>query len=161
MTAIPENTVTQEDLAEWYRLQEQLKKIKVAENLLRLKIFKGMIKDPKEGTNTVPLAEGWVLKGKHVINRDVDQAALSINTAVDPATKMSRLSANGIHVEQLIKWKPELITKTYRTLSAEQQKIFDECLIIKEGSPQLEIVLPASEKKKQAAGGNPQGQEQG
>lgn len=150
MTTIPENTVTQEDLSQWYQLQEQLKKLKAAEMLLRMKIFKGMIKDPKEGTNTVPLAEGWVLKGKHVINRDVDQAALAVNTAVDPATHMSRLSANGIHVEQLIKWKPELITKTYRTLTAEQQQIFDECLIIKEGSPQLEIMLPASEKKKQA-----------
>ena len=150
MTTIPENTVTQEDLSQWYQLQEQLKKLKAAEMLLRIKIFKGMIKDPKEGTNTVPLAEGWVLKGKHVINRDVDQAALAVNTAVDPATHMSRLSANGIHVEQLIKWKPELITKTYRTLTAEQQQIFDECLIIKEGSPQLEIILPASEKKKQA-----------
>ena len=160
MTTIPENTVTQEDLSQWYQLQEQLKKLKAAELLLRMKIFKGMIKDPKEGTNTVPLAEGWVLKGKHVINRDVDQAALTVNTAVDPATHMSRLSANGIHVEQLIKWKPELVTKNYRTLTAEQQKIFDECLIIKEGSPQLEIMLPASEKKKQA-GDNPQGQEQG
>lgn len=150
MTTIPENTVTQEDLSQWYQMQEQLKKLKAAEMLLRLKIFKGMIKDPKEGTNTVPLAEGWVLKGKHVINRDVDRAALAVNTAVDPATHMSRLSANGIHVEQLIKWTPELITKNYRTLTAEQQQIFDECLIIKEGSPQLEIMLPASEKKKQA-----------
>ena len=160
MTSIPENTVTQEDLSQWYQFQEQLKKLKAAELLLRMKIFKGMIKDPKEGTNTVPLAEGWVLKGKYVINRDVDQAALTVNTAVDPATHMSRLSANGIHVEQLIKWKPELITKNYRTLTPEQQKIFDECLIIKEGSPQLEIMLPASEKKKQACN-NPQGQEQG
>lgn len=150
MTTIPENTVTQEDLSQWYQLQEQLKKLKAAELLLRMKIFKGMIKDPKEGTNTVPLAEGWLLKGMHVINRDVDQAALAVNTAVDPATHMSRLSANGIHVEQLIRWKPELITKTYRTLTPEQQQIFDECLIIKEGSPQLEIMLPASEKKKQA-----------
>ena len=150
MTTIPENTVTQEDLSQWYQLQEQLMKLKAAELLLRMKIFKGMIKAPKEGTNTVPLAEGWALKGKHVINRDVDQAALAVNTAVDPATHMSRLSANGIHVEQLIKWKPELITKTYRTLTPEQQQIFDECLIIKEGSPQLEIMLPASEKKKQA-----------
>ena len=103
MTTIPENTVTQEDLSQWYQLQEQLKKLKAAEMLLRMKIFKGMIKDPKEGTNTVPLAEGWVLKGKHVINCDVDQAALAVNTAVDPATHMSRLSANGIHIKQLIK----------------------------------------------------------
>jgi len=38
MTNIPANTVSQEDLAEWYRLQEELKKVKASEMLLRQKI---------------------------------------------------------------------------------------------------------------------------
>lgn len=148
MTAIPENTVTQKDLEEWYALQDQLKKVKASEMLLRQKIYKGMFNEPKEGTNSVPLGDsGWVIKAKRVINRDIDQAALQHSMAIDEATKMSRLSANGIHVEQLIKWSPELVTKAYRLLTEEQVKIFDEVLIIKDGSPALEIVLPASAKK--------------
>lgn len=151
MTTIPENTVTQKDLRDWYSLQEQLKKIKAAEMLLRVKIYKGLFTEPKEGTNTLPLEGGWVLKGKRVINRDVDQAALQSYMAIDPATQMSVLSKNGIHVEQLIKWVPELQTKNYRLLTEEQVKIFDACLIIKDGSPALEITLPAAAKKAQEA----------
>ena len=148
MTAIPENPVTQADLEEWYRLKEQLASVKASEMLLRQKIYKGLFKDPKEGTNSLPLGDaGWLIKAKRVINRDVDQAALQHSMAVDEATKMSRLSSNGIHVEQLIKWTPELVTKAYRLLTEEQVKIFDEVLIIKDGSPALEIVLPASAKK--------------
>lgn len=152
MTAIPENTVTQKDLEEWYRLKEQLASVKSAEMMLRLKIYKGLFVAPKEGTNTVPLGDqGWVIKAKRVINRDVDQAALQHSMAIDEATQMSRLSSNGIHVEQLIKWTPELVTKAYRLLTEEQVKIFDEVLVIKDGSPALEIVLPASAKKKEEA----------
>jgi len=148
MTAIPENTVTQKDLEEWYCLKEQLASVKASEMLLRQKIYKGLFINPKEGTNTVPLGtEGWVIKAKRVINRDIDQAALQHSMAIDDSTKMSRLSSNGIHVEQLIKWVPELVTKAYRLLTEEQVKIFDEVLIIKDGSPALEIVLPASAKK--------------
>lgn len=147
MTAIPENQVTQADLTEWYNLKEQLNKFKAAEMLLRTKIFKGMFADPKEGTNTVPLADGWVLKGKRTINRDVDVAALNVNAMVDPATGMSRLTSHGIHPESLIKWKPELVLANYRTLTEEQKEIFNECLVIKDGSPSLEITLPAKAKK--------------
>jgi hypothetical protein len=149
MTAIPENTVTQKDLEEWYGLQDQLRRIKAAEILLRGKIFKGLFKNPVEGTNTLPLDGGWVIKAKRVINRDIDEASLQANVMEDPNTHMSRLTANGIHPQQLIRWKPELILKAYRLLSEEQVKIFDECLIIKDGSPALEIVLPASAKKDQ------------
>lgn len=147
MTTIPENEVTQADLSEWYRLKDQLASVKAAEMLLRTKIYKGLFKDPKEGTNSLPLAEGWVIKAKRVINRDIDLASLNVNSIVDPATQMSRLSSHGIHPEQLVKWKPELVTVAYRALTAEQMEIFNECLTIKDGSPSIEIVLPAKAKK--------------
>ena len=147
MTTIPENKVTQADLAEWYRLKDELNRVKTAEMLLRTKIYSGLFKAPEEGTNTLPLADGWVIKAKRVIQRDIDLAALNVNALVDPATNMSRLTASGIHPEQLVKWKPELVLRAYRTLTAEQMTVFNECLVIKDGSPSLEIVLPASAKK--------------
>lgn len=151
MTAIPENQVTQKDLEDWYKLQDELRKIKAAEMLLRQKIYKGLFKEPVEGTNSIPLGAGWVIKAKRVINRDIDLASLQVNSAVEEATKQSRLSLAGITVEKLIKWKPELVTKEYRNLTEEQVKIFDECLIIKDGSPGLEIVLPAKAAAEAAA----------
>lgn len=149
MTTVPENTVTQADLAEWYKLQEDLKRIKASEMLLRTKIYKAFFKDPVEGTNTLPLDAGWVMKAKRTIQRDVDLAALQANMKLDDKTQQSALSSHGIHVEQLIKWVPELVLKEYRKLPAEQLAIFNECLVIKDGSPSLEIVLPASAAKKE------------
>jgi hypothetical protein len=39
------------------------------------------------------------------------------------------------------------VLKEYRTLPEEQHQLFDQCLIVKPGSPALEIVLPAKAKK--------------
>ena len=145
MTQVPENEVTQADINKWYELQAQLKSIKASEMLLRTKIYKGLFKDPKEGTNTIPLAEGWVMKARRVIQRDIDIAALTINSA-NPELGPSRLELAGINVASLVKWKPELVLKNYRELTDEQKLIFNDCLVIKDGSPALEIVLPAKNK---------------
>lgn len=142
MAEIPENPVTQQDLNEWYTIHEELAKLKAKESLLRAKIFKGMFQHPEEGTNSVPLSDGWVLKGKYVINRTIDQAALTSLSAVDASTNMSALAAAGVSVDSLVRWKPELVLSAYRGLAEQQRMIFDQCLIIKEGSPSLEIVLP-------------------
>jgi hypothetical protein len=139
MTTIPANTVSQEDLNEWFRLQDQLKKVKAAEMLLRQKIFGFYFPAPKEGTNSVPLTAGWVLKGKHSINRDVDIGTLG---ALKPV-----FAEAGIRYDDLVAYKPSLVLSEYRTLTEEQHQLFDRCLIIKPGSPALEIVLPAKAKK--------------
>ena len=139
MISIPANTVSQEDLAEWYRLQEELKKVKASEMLLRQKIFAAYFPSPAEGTNSAPLADGWVLKGKHTINREIDPGALG-------ALKDKLLEA-GIKADALVQYKPLLVLKEYRTLTEEQHQLFDQCLIVKPGSPALEIVLPAKAKK--------------
>jgi len=146
MAQIPENNVTDADLAEWYRLQDQLKKVKAAEMLLRTKIFKGFFPNPQEGTNNHNLPDGYVLKGKHTINREVDPGAFQ--------AMREQFAQAGIHPDSLVQWKPSLKLGDYRELTAEQMHLFDQCLIIKPGSPALEIVLPAKAKKaKEAAQG--------
>ena len=151
MVAVPENTVTQEDLTKWYQLQQQLAAVKASEMLLRTKIYKGLFVEPKEGTNSVPLSEGWVLKAKRTIQRDIDLAAFQALATLDQETQQSKFSEVGIAPELMIKWKPELVIKSYRVLTPEQLAIFDQCLIIKDGSPALEIVLPAAAAKAAAA----------
>ena len=138
MIQIPENQVTQQDMERWYTVQEQLSNLKNEEQLLRQKIFKGMFHDPKEGTNSVDLADGFVLKGKRVINRTVDDAAFKAS--------IEELAKNGIPTDQIVKYKPELVTSEYRKLTAEQINLFDTVLIVKDGMPGLEIVKPKRAK---------------
>ena len=139
MTKIPANAVTQEDLNQWSEMQKQLGALKSAEMLLRMKIFKGLFPNPIEGTNSVPLgAEGWEIKAKYPINRKVDIALL---TAMAP-----QLREAGIVLESVIRTIPELATGEYRKLTEEQQKLLDQAMEIKPGSPALEIVLPKRAK---------------
>ena len=139
MVAIPTNTATQEDLNNWYVMQEQLKKLKAAEMALRKRIFGTYFPAPVEGTNTYPLAQDWVLKGTYPVTREIDPGALQANK--------ERFLAAGIPVDNAVVYKPSLAVAVYRTLTAEQMQLFDQCLIIKPGSPGLEILLPAKAKK--------------
>lgn len=145
MVAIPENTCTLNDLFEWYRIQDELKRLKAQESILRVKLFKHHFKNPKEGTNDLPLGpllvaagipdDGRVLKGGHVINRSVDEAALTV--------LLPTFAEKQIPVEKLIKRKPELVIGEYRKLTKEEQQLFDQALSVKPGTPSLEVVLPA------------------
>ena len=139
MTTLPEHTVTVQDLVEWEALAQQLKRVKAAEMLLRMKIFHGFFPNPVEGTNDVPLQNGYVLKGKYSITREVDNAAFQVLAET--------LRGAGIFTDKMVQYKPSLVKLEYNKLTAEQQHLFDQCLIIKPGSPALEIVLPAKVKK--------------
>lgn len=138
MTQIPENEVTQKDLERWFTVQAELSKLKNEEQLLRTKIFRGKFPNAEEGTNNLELGDGYVLKGKRVINRSVDEAAFK--------TLQEELAKHGIPTDQIVKYKPELVTSVYRKLTAEQMHLFDTVLIIKDGMPGLEIVKPKRAK---------------
>lgn len=141
MVEIPENEVTQADLSQWYTMQEELKKLRAAEMLLRQKIFKAFFPVPSEGTNNHELSDGWMLKGKHTINRDIDPGAFQV--------LRKQFEDAGIHPDALVQYKPSLVKREYNMLTEEQRHLFDQALIVKPGSPSLEIVLP---KKRAAAG---------
>lgn len=143
MAQIPDNPVTQADMFEWYELQKELTRVKAKEMLLRIKIFKYYFPLPEEGTNSADLADGYVLKGVHKIDRKIDVAALTVLKDLFIAGK--------IKIDDLVKWDPALKVKEYRELTKEQIQLFDRCLIVKPGSPALEIVLP----KKKGVPGQP------
>lgn len=137
MVEILKDEVTQADIEEWYRLKDELGKLKSKEALLRSRIFKSKFPDPKEGTNRVDLGGGYSLKATHEINRKVDPGELQ---ALGEA--MTKGEAPPLPLDKLIKWVPELAIKEYRTLTDNEKGIFDKCLIIKPGSAQLEIDQP-------------------
>jgi len=43
---------------------------------------------------------------------------------------------------KLIVWKPELKLSEYRKLSEAQRQVFDRVLVVKPGSPQVDIKIP-------------------
>jgi hypothetical protein len=140
MPIVPENTCTQADLEEWYRTQAELTLLKQKEILLRCKLFKFHFPTPKEGVNNKELNDGTgcVLKGTHKINRAVDDGALSVMSP--------KLLEVQVPVDVLFVRKPELCISEYRKLNVDQVKLVDQCLIIKNGTPELKIVLPAKAK---------------
>lgn len=138
MVAIPANPVTMDDLVKWDNMKRQLAALKSEEAILRARIFGHYFPDPTEGTNTADLNGGWVIKGKHVITRSVDVAALTNLTPL--------LREKGYNIDKLIRYKPELSATEYKKLTPDQQRVFDQVLTIKNGSCGLEIVLPAANR---------------
>jgi hypothetical protein len=135
--------VTAQELAEWYRLSYELKLMKVKENELRAKIFGFYFPNPKEGTNKFELKDGTgaVLKAIHVINRSVEPGSLDALKAA-----LHEEGSPQLPIADLIRYKPELAVGEYRKLTAEEALFFDQCLIIKPGSPSLEITIPKKAK---------------
>lgn len=131
--AIEPEAVTQEDLNLWYTLKENLSNIKADEANLRRKIFAFFFRDPREGTNKVPLSDGYVLKGDSVVNRALDPGQYE--------AMREQLKAAGVP-DDIVVLKPEMVLREYRTLTDEQRALFDQCLIIKPGMPGLDVVQP-------------------
>jgi len=134
MSQIPENEVTMKDVEAWYVMQEQLRILKQNEMLMRMRIFKYFFPAPKEGTNNFDLPDGYQMKAVHPIERKVDEAALD--------SMKEKFKEEKVNTNKLIKWKPEVVIKEYRTLTDDQRHLFDQALIVKPGSPQVSIVLP-------------------
>lgn len=126
--------LNQAKLEEWFMLKEKLKELAEREATLRKEIFLTAFPNAVEGTNKLELANGYQLKAIYPYTRKVDESVL--NNMHDQLKEMS------ISEDKLVKWKPELAVTFYKTLTDEEQHLVDQFLIIKEGSPQLEITKP-------------------
>lgn len=136
--------VTAEDYVRWYQLDEELKRIKAAEAMLRARIFKHCFPTPVEGEthNKYPLNDGTgaIVQGTYVINRNVDVQQLEA-LREEIAAEDSELPQ--LNLAKLIKWKPELVKSEYNKLSEEERHTMDRALDIKPGMPGLKIKIPA------------------
>lgn len=126
------------DITRWYGIKQDLARIKGVEFQLRARIADALFQNPIEGTNNFPLESlgdtfGSVLKMVHTVTREPDEALL--------ATHKEELEKAGVPTN-CIRWKPELKLSVYRTLSEKQRAILDKCLVFKDGSPQMDIVIP-------------------
>lgn len=122
------------NLQEWQAARKHLEHYKNLEMKLRKEIFGVVFPLPKEGTNTVPLQNGWSIKGIRKVDRKLDPAALN--------ALAEEIDQVGIARGKIIAYTPELVLKEYRTLTDEQRLVFDQVLTIKDGAPSMELIAP-------------------
>lgn len=127
-------------IAAWVDTAKQLAELKETERTLRTFIIAQTFPKLKEGNNRV--IHGHIeINVQHSVSRAVDDAVIT------SATKETFRKA-GIMLDALIERKPVLVIKAYRLLNKSQMKLFDTALTIKDGSPQMKIVVGSPAKKK-------------
>ncbi len=138
-----ETEVTYADLVKLFEMQNQLATLKSAEAMLRKRVFAHYFPNPTEGSakNKVPLNDGTgaILQADHKINRKVDESELE---KLKEAIKADGSNLPKLAFTKLIKWKPEVAMGEYRKLSEDDQKVFDRCLVVTPGMPEVKIVIP-------------------
>lgn len=144
MTDITEATsVTVDDLKEWYRVKDQLTKLKSTEAMMRSRIAKHFFPNPTEGSkgNKHPLDDGTgaILQMDHKVNRTVLEPELD---ALKAAVKEDGSNLPKLPFNKLVKYKPELVKTEYNKLTKEEREVFDRALNIKDGMPDLSIKIP-------------------
>jgi hypothetical protein len=146
MAELPQTEFGIAQISEWFGLKQQLGALKAKEALARAFVFKHIFEGKEttklEGTNKFELPQHYELKAVTSLNRKVDIETLR---AIAPD-----LALNGVIADDLIEWEPKLKLREYRELTEEQMKMFDMCLTITPGTPQMDVVLPA--KYKNASG---------
>lgn len=105
------------------------------ELMIRKQLARLAFPEPVEGSkNRTNLPAGWALKLTYCLDRKVEEPVLDLNK--------EEFEKAGINVDNLIRWKPELKVKEYKELSEEQRKVFDQALVVKPSTPQLELLPP-------------------
>lgn len=144
MTDITEATeITYKDVVELVKLQVQLAQVKAAEAMLRRRVFSHYFPDPTEGSkdNKHPLNDGTgaILQADHKINRTVLEPELD---ALKDRIKQDGSNLPKLPFNKLVKYEPKLVKAEYTKLTAEERKLFDECLKIEPGMPEVKVVIP-------------------
>ena len=129
-------------LAQWTalkgRIAAECAPLVAEEMTLRKELFTLLFPSPVEGTNTADIEAGWKVKGTYKLDRKLDAAAL-------PAV-LEELRKQDVVADALIKYVPELNTKDYKALNADNRKIFEQAMTIKPASPTLELIPPKEAK---------------
>jgi hypothetical protein len=125
-------------LLEWQEAAKTLEAAKVDEMDKRLKAFGLCFLNPKEGTNTLTLGNGYELKAEYKFNYNLDKE--KVDEALD---KIEKTGNEGAFIaERLVTWSPNLSITEYRKLDKQYADLINPALTIKPGTPSLKIVPP-------------------
>lgn len=127
---------TFEDLLDtWLKVKREAKNINAQEMQMRKALAAAAFPAPKEGANSLTLADGRIFKVNHKINRSVDEAALDTVIA-----QLTELRLNDVAVDDLFPIKRGLSVGKYKALPDEARRIADLAITAKPGSPEVEVV---------------------
>jgi hypothetical protein len=126
-------------ITEWNNAAQQQKFWRDRELSFRTTIV-GEMYTLETGTQRIDLESGWQLK----IERGLEYKLNNKEGQVDKVLESELIPE--VLAKLLINWKPEVVRKTYDTMTAEQKALFADCLDIKPSSPQVELVPPKASK---------------
>lgn len=123
-------------IKEWYEAQKNLDKWKNLESDLRDQVAKEFFDDAKEGTTKIPIDEDVTLVCDQRYNYTLDH---------DKVPTLLNKLPRGLK-NTLVRKKFELVKKVYDIIDVQYKEIFDECLTVKPGKPQIKLVFGKKEK---------------
>lgn len=133
---LPELTV------QWDKAVSKLEAAKKAELELRNKIVEKAFAGAPEGTNSVELLNGTILKADIKINRTVVVAQLEAATAY-------AIEKGDQHLRDLlsavIRYKPDVVVGAFKAASAEDKKRLGDIIQERLGTAQLEVKFATEE----------------
>lgn len=136
-----------DEINEWLEAKKAAAHWAAEENRLRLAVIaRNFGEEHKaEGTENVALDDkGYGLKAVFKLNYSLDNKGDAVDKAL---TKLEKSGDEGKFLaDRLVKWKPELSLSEWRNLPEKYQKLFDDVLTVKPGTPSLEFVVPKEEK---------------
>lgn len=141
-------------LKAWSDANEELQAVKHREFQLRMMAFQRNIPDPKEGTNTLEIGAGYVLKADHKYNYNLAKILKNDRFEVvavldDRLDEYQRETEDKAAAERLVKWSPEIsVTEYKRMKDTNAFRHIAPFLTIKPGMPTLKIVAPGEEGNK-------------
>lgn len=123
----------------WLESKAALVAAQAEEMKQRRAIIDTFMASQSEGGKTYKIADSKnKLSATIVVNRSIDEGTLY--------ALQSQLLEDGINVEALVRYKPELNIKAYKALTEDQRNVFDQVLTIRDGSPQLSYQEPKAKK---------------
>lgn len=123
-------------LQERKAIQAKLAKIKVKESANRSMLIDTFFAGAGYGSNSLDVDDGRTLTVTMGQTFKVDEAMLD-------AIREPMREQFGVNVDAVVRWKPELNKVVFDTLDEDERQFFEQCLTIKDDSPQLKITEPA------------------
>lgn len=136
--------ILEHQINEWLLWKERLDFAKAKERALRDNLIAANFPSPKEGTQhlEVQLATKSVkLTLQHPIDRKVDKGAY--DALVKAAREDEAHPLHNTNLDKLIRNKPELVVREYKSLDELERIAFGTVLTIKPGSDQFSVTWKA------------------
>lgn len=141
-------------LSAWYEANAELQAIKYRETQLRMMAFQKYFPDPKEGTNSQELGDGFLLKADHKFNYKLgkfikNDAGEKIDGLEDALTRYEKDVKDKNAGERLVRWEPDIsITEYKKVKDTPGFRQIAPFLSIKPGMPTLSVLAPGVEGNK-------------